>query len=134
MRITRTHAARRRGFTLIELIILLLVGAAMAAMVVTLSYDLSPKFGNETVIHVDRHHSLLREAERMQAAYRRGLQNDNLNLQSLLNNWNTLSTDVSVTVSRVPVSDTSGSFTFSTTVYKVRLTNGDMSMDTYFAE
>lgn len=121
------------GFTLIELIIIFVIGAVLAVMVTTLARETMPHFGNETVIQVDRQYDLLREIEDLQSAYRRQIEAGTLDLDALLAGW-TATGDVSFTVSSETVSDSGGSFTFSTPVRKVRFTCGDYVMYSYFAE
>lgn len=123
----------RRGFTLIELIIMLVVGATLSALVLTIAQQTLPHFGEETVIQVERQYDLLREVERLQSAYREDIEDGDLNLATLLSSW-TPGTGTTSQVSTSTVSDTTGSFTYSTSIYKVRFSSGDYFMDAYFAQ
>jgi len=131
---TRCPRRARRGFTLIELIVVFVIGAVLATLVTTVAQQHMPHFGNETVIQVDRQYDLLREIERLQAAYRQQLEAGTLNLNTLLAGWTPDSTGVTLAVEAHTVSDTGGTFTFSTPLRKVRFTCGDYVMYAYFAQ
>ncbi len=123
----------RRGFTLVELIILLVLGSVLSALVVTIAQETLPHFGEETVIQVDRQYDMLQEIERLQSAYREQIESGSLNLASLLSGW-TPGAGVTSQVSTVTVGASGGGFTYSTPIYRVRFSSGDYSMDAYFAQ
>lgn len=125
---------RRAAFTLVELIALLVVGAVLSAVVVTIAQQTMPHAGEETVVQVERQYDLLREVELLQSAYREAIEADELDLDALLADWTPANGDVDITVSEKTVSDASVTFTFSTRIRKVRFTDGDFTMDAYFAE
>lgn len=119
-----------RGFTLIELILALVIGLSMCLVLIQIGRILEG--GTQTVQMVDRQYDVLREAESMISEYREELEQDSLNLNTLLGSWSS-DNGVAVSSQSVSVSAADGSYTFSN-VRRVTLSKDGQSVSIYLTQ
>lgn len=128
---TKTHPTiSPRGFTLLELILALIIALSMCLALIQIGRILDQ--GPQTVEMVDRQYDVLREAESMISEYREELEQDNLNLNTLLGSWSS-DNGVAVTSETVSVSAADGSYTFSS-VRRVTLSKDGQSVSIYLTQ
>lgn len=127
-----TTRRTRPGFTLLEIILTLIVGLSLCALLAQVGYQAAATPGSSFIL--DNEFDAIQEAEQITAEYRKRLDQDTLNLDSLLDNWSAAQ-GVSIQVDTIGVSSEDGSFSFSNaTVRRVRITKNGQTITTYFTE
>ena len=123
----------RNGFTLIEVIIMLTLGLTLAAMLVVTTDSMFTKspMGQHDL---DTQYELLQEMEDLTGEYRTRIEAGTLTLATLLSGWTPTDAAVTMNYAAVNVSDTGGTYTVGSTVYKVTMANGNHSISAYFTE
>jgi len=120
----------RPGFTLIEIVVAMVMGLLLCVLALQLSNVLSRT--SDSVADVELQYETIREMERIVSEYRHEIQEDDLDLDSLLSHW-APDGGVDIANETVSVSSTDGSLSFSG-VRKVRLSKGGQSITAYFTE
>lgn len=118
------------GFTLLEVILALVIGLSMCTLLVQIGQILEQ--GPQTVEMVDRQYDVLREAESMISEYREELEEDNLDLSTLLDTWSS-DNGVAVSSETVTVSAADESYTFSN-VRRITLSKDGQSVSIYLTQ
>lgn len=122
----------RQGFTLLEVILSLVVGLALCALLAQIGYQAAST--PESMFILDVGYDTIQEAEKLTAEYRERIDEDNLDLDNLLNNW-AAGQNVDIQVDTIGVSSTDGGFTFSNAVIRrVRISKDGQTLTTYFTE
>ncbi|WP_461208250.1 type II secretion system protein [Desulfocurvus sp. DL9XJH121] len=132
----RTHKNFRPGFTpgftLLEIILVLVVGMLLTALLVQMGYQAAEATRAMRMVNLE--FETIREAERVTAKYRKRIEENALNLDSLLNSW-TADDGVTMDSDPITVHSTDGGYTFRyATIRRVTLTKDGQTMAAYFTE
>ena len=118
------------GFTLVEIIIAMVIGLWVCTLLVQINTILEG--GVDTLSILDAQYEVMGDLERFTNEYRTKLDEDSLDLDSLINSW-TSQNGASIQTSTISVSSTDGSLSFSG-IRKVEMTKNGQTITAYFTE
>jgi prepilin-type N-terminal cleavage/methylation domain-containing protein len=130
----------RPGFTLIEVILVLVIGALVSAMVIT-SLGFNLKRSATTVTQVDQQYQLIQKMELLTSYYRQGISAGTLDLNTFYNTYVNPGT-CTVCIGNVDTGETgfitltsTGASPFTTAqILQVTLRDGDQTVQSLFTE
>jgi prepilin-type N-terminal cleavage/methylation domain-containing protein len=129
------HVASRKGFTLIEIIVtLIMIGITAAIMFPAMGTNLirSP----ESVTRVNDQYVLIQEMDKITGQYREEIKNNNLDISNFKSNYVDTNPYVDAVNTGFVTSFNSGTYTPQATdkILKVTLINGDQTLVALFAQ
>jgi len=133
----RASVQNPKGFTLIEIIVtLILIAITGVVMFPVLRTNLTKSA--VPVVRLDSQYQLIREMERLTARYRDEIRNDSLNINTFKSTYVDTSALVDAGntgfVGVGQITGSNGYTTQSTTILRVTLVDGDLSLVSYFTE